>query len=237
MQHYTTPNQQDVALGGIVSPQREPEVPERLVQVFLSQNLHLLGLGKLQLVELEHQLPDVGKVDILAKRGRQALSNRSQKRNCHQRRRGTTAVLCRQANGYSPGSTNPWGVGRVEPRRKCALRTSCHPNDWILVVCDPLQLPQSANRPSGAPGDETSTWFRTWGQGLPLLPKHHAWDTQRRRPDFLPQVRQLPHQLIQPVTSGRLREKLRQRKHCGSKKSTPHTASPPPAIPPSRSPR
>ena len=67
MQHYTTPNQQDVALGGIVSPQREPEVPERLVQVFLSQNLHLLGLGKLQLVELEHQLPDVGRVDILAK--------------------------------------------------------------------------------------------------------------------------------------------------------------------------
>ena len=67
MQHYTTPNQQDVALGGIVSPQREPEVPERLVQVFLSQNLPLLGLGKLQLVELEHQLPDVGRVDILAK--------------------------------------------------------------------------------------------------------------------------------------------------------------------------
>jgi hypothetical protein len=67
MQHDTMPNQPDVAFDAIAPPQREPEVPERLVQVFLSQNLHLLGLGNLQLVELEHQLPDVGRVDILAK--------------------------------------------------------------------------------------------------------------------------------------------------------------------------
>jgi hypothetical protein len=49
------------------SQQREPDIPERLVQVFLSQNLHLLGLGDIQLVKLEHSLPDVGRIDILAK--------------------------------------------------------------------------------------------------------------------------------------------------------------------------
>jgi ribosomal protein S27AE len=45
----------------------EPEIPERLIQVFLSQNLSQLGLGRLELVELEHPLPEVGRVDILAR--------------------------------------------------------------------------------------------------------------------------------------------------------------------------
>ena len=45
----------------------EPEIPERLIQVFLSQNLNQLGLGNLELVELEHPLPEVGRIDILAR--------------------------------------------------------------------------------------------------------------------------------------------------------------------------
>ena len=49
------------------SSRREPEIPERLIQVFLSQNLSQLGLGHLELVELEHPLPEVGRVDILAR--------------------------------------------------------------------------------------------------------------------------------------------------------------------------
>jgi len=51
----------------IKTPRREPEIPERIVQVFLSQNLVLLGLGALQLVEIEHPLQNIGRVDILAK--------------------------------------------------------------------------------------------------------------------------------------------------------------------------
>ena len=52
----------------IVDPsRRDPEIPERLIQVFLSQNLNQLGLGRLELVELEHPLPEVGRVDILAR--------------------------------------------------------------------------------------------------------------------------------------------------------------------------
>jgi len=54
-------------------PRREPEIPERLIQLFLSQNLHLLGLGQLELVTIEHPLPNIGRIDILAKTADETL--------------------------------------------------------------------------------------------------------------------------------------------------------------------
>lgn len=51
---------------GAEASQRDPEVPEKLVQEFLGSNLHLLGIGALELVGLEYQVPS-GRIDILAK--------------------------------------------------------------------------------------------------------------------------------------------------------------------------
>lgn len=45
---------------------RELNVPERMVQEFLSENLTLLGIPGLALVQTEHQVPS-GRIDILAK--------------------------------------------------------------------------------------------------------------------------------------------------------------------------
>jgi hypothetical protein len=61
------PTQLEVSVTPSDSPNRDPEIPERLIQVFLSKNLNQLGLGNLELIELEHQLPEVGRVDILAR--------------------------------------------------------------------------------------------------------------------------------------------------------------------------
>lgn len=55
------------SLALVDSSRHEPEIPERLIQVFLSENLIQLGLGNLELLGLEHPLPEVGRVDILAR--------------------------------------------------------------------------------------------------------------------------------------------------------------------------
>lgn len=59
--------QNELPLLRVTPSRQEPEVPESAVQAYLSQNLELLGLGQLQLVRIEHVLPTIGRVDILAR--------------------------------------------------------------------------------------------------------------------------------------------------------------------------